>query len=302
MMLNGCAPILGIIAGLAVLKSSFRVCGNASLYVPLRGTLACARAHSSVVTWNALSSFPPLRRVSETWLVAGASVHRLTPFTQLQLSHYLHMTCCIALAVAQLPGPMSVLPVHVERETNCQSLTFASHRPCAAVRAHVYGAEETVHGSSVDGVCVPCINYRRYTSKQVQACSLHLPQRPWVACLEKYTADELFCMERTRRASHATPNALVYTALACCTSSIGANVPIQSRCGASPETPGAKSQNGQIAGCGAQLRCTGPLPCQFRQSLPAAWVVTRKTEASVRVSPQSAGMEHPGRSCLTIAP
>jgi hypothetical protein len=190
------------------------------------------------------------------------------------------MTCCIALAVAQLPGPMSVLPVHVERETNCQSLTFASHRPCAAVRAHVYGAEETVHGSSVDGVCVPCINYRRYTSKQVQACSLHLPQRPWVACLEKYTADELFCMERTRRASHATPNALVYTALACCTSSIGANVPIQSRCGASPETPGAKSQNGQIAGCGAQLRCTGPLPCQFRQSLPAAWVVTHKTKCA----------------------
>jgi hypothetical protein len=35
--------------------------------------------------------------------------------------------------------------------------------------------------------------------------------------------------------------------------------------------------------------------------LPAAWVVTHKTLASVRVSPQSVGMEHPGRSCLTIA-
>jgi hypothetical protein len=31
---------------------------------------------------------------------------------------------------------------------------------------------------------------------------------------------------------------------------LGANVPIQSRCGASPATPGAKSQNGQVAGCG----------------------------------------------------
>jgi hypothetical protein len=34
------------------------------------------------------------------------------------------------------------------------------------------------------------------------------------------------------------------------------------------------------------------IPSQFRQSLPAARVVTHKTEASVRVSPQSAGMEH----------
>jgi hypothetical protein len=32
----------------------------------------------------------------------------------------------------------------------------------------------------------------------------------------------------------------------------------------------------------------------------AAWVVTRKTEASVRVSPQSVGMKQPGRSCLTM--
>jgi hypothetical protein len=59
---------------------------------------------------------------------------------------------------------------------------------------------------------------------------------------------------------------------------------------------------GQVAGCGAQLRSTARLPSQFRQSLPAARVVTHKTEASVRVSPQSAGMEHPGRSCLTLAP
>jgi hypothetical protein len=109
-------------------------------------------------------------------------------------------------------------------------------------------------------------------------------------------------MERTRWDSHATPNVRPYIPRVSMLHELGANVPIQSRCGASPATPGAKSQNGQIAGCGAQLRCTGPLSCQFRQSLPAAWVVTHKTEASVRVSPQSVGMEHPGRSCLTIAP
>ena len=49
---------------------------------------------------------------------------------------------------------------------------------------------------------------------------------------------------------------------------------------------------GQVAGCGAQLRSTARLPSQFRQSLPAVRVVTHKTEASVRVSPQSVGMEH----------
>ena len=49
---------------------------------------------------------------------------------------------------------------------------------------------------------------------------------------------------------------------------------------------------GQVAGCGAQLRSTALLPSQFRQSLPAARVVTHKTEASIRVSPQSVGMEH----------
>ena len=54
--------------------------------------------------------------------------------------------------------------------------------------------------------------------------------------------------------------------------------------------------------CGAQLRGTGLLPCQFTQSLSAALVVTRKTETSVRVSPQPVGTEHPGRSCLTIPP
>jgi hypothetical protein len=74
MVLMGCAPILGINRRAAVLNTlyaAFRVCSNASLYVPLRGPLACARAHSSVVTWDALSSFPPLRRVRETGLVAG---------------------------------------------------------------------------------------------------------------------------------------------------------------------------------------------------------------------------------------
>jgi hypothetical protein len=40
----------------------------------------------------------------------------------------------------------------------------------------------------------------------------------------------------------------------------------------------------------------------FTQSLPDAWVVTRKTEARVRVSPCSVGTKHPGRSCLTIPP
>jgi hypothetical protein len=59
---------------------------------------------------------------------------------------------------------------------------------------------------------------------------------------------------------------------------------------------------GQVAGCGAQLRSTARFPSQFRQSMPAARVVTYKTEARVRVSAQSVGMEHPGRGCLTISP
>jgi hypothetical protein len=72
MVLMGCAPILGINrrAYRCIKYDVFWVCSNASLYVPLRGPLACARAHSSVVTWDALSSFPALRRVSETGLVA----------------------------------------------------------------------------------------------------------------------------------------------------------------------------------------------------------------------------------------
>jgi hypothetical protein len=49
-------------------------------------------------------------------------------------------------------------------------------------------------------------------------------------------------------------------------------------------------------------RSTARLPSHFRQSLPAVRVVTHKIEASVRVSPQSVGMEHPGRGCLTISP
>ena len=60
------------------------------------------------------------------------------------------------------------------------------------------------------------------------------------------------------------------------------------------QLPDGKSHHGHacsgVAGCGAQLRSTAP--SQFRQSLPAVRVVTHKTEASVRVSPQSVGMEH----------
>jgi hypothetical protein len=60
---------------------------------------------------------------------------------------------------------------------------------------------------------------------------------------------------------------------------------------------GMRMHAGQVAGCGAQLRSTARLPSQFRQSLPALRVVTHKIEASkatasVRVSPQSVGMEH----------
>ena len=87
---------------------------------------------------------------------------------------------------------------------------------------------------------------------------------------------------------------------------LGVNDPIQSRCGASSSSrqlPDGKSHHGHacsgVAGCGAQLRSTARLPSQFRQSLPAVRVVTHKTEASVRVSPQSVGME---RGCLTISP
>jgi hypothetical protein len=67
---------------------------------------------------------------------------------------------------------------------------------------------------------------------------------------------------------------------------------------------GEKSHHGQVAGGEARLmqRHWSPSVTRFRQSLPAAWVVTHKTKASVCVSPQSVGMEHPGRSCLTIPP
>jgi len=106
-------------------------------------------------------------------------------------------------------------------------------------------------------------------------------------------------VEWHRCSPHATDCAFRYSVRAYMLHELGANDPIQSRCGASSSSrqlPDGKSHHGHacsgVAGCGAQLRSTARLPSQFRQSLPAVRVVTHKTEASVRVSPQSVGMEH----------
>jgi hypothetical protein len=164
-------------------------------------------------------------------------------------------------AVAQLPDPMSVLqvPVHVER----RKLSVLDFRQavCCGARATCI-AEDTVHGSSVDGVCVPLDRYLQ-TSKHLQV-QYHKAQ-----AREKYTADEWpvtgYCMERTRWASHATctVHARIYLYRVSMLHELGANVSIQSRCGASPANPRREMDridHGQVAGCGAQLKDTGPFP------------------------------------------
>jgi hypothetical protein len=88
---------------------------------------------------------------------------------------------------------------------------------------------------------------------------------------------------------------------------LDANDPKQSRFGATctVNSPMGKSNRGSfLAAERSSIRATG----WFLNSQdstgshhPAAWVVTRKTKARVRVSPQ-VGMEHPGRSCLTVPP
>jgi hypothetical protein len=83
---------------------------------------------------------------------------------------------------------------------------------------------------------------------------------------------------------------------------LGVNDPIQSRRGASstprqlPDGTGKSHHGHACSGAGCWLRST------TQNCMPAVRVVTHKTEASVRVSPQSVGMEHPGRGCLTISP
>ena len=111
-------------------------------------------------------------------------------------------------------------------------------------------------------------------------------------------------MERHRPLlpTRATDCAFRYTVRACYTSWVQ-TIPYRAAAVRPRQLPDGKSHHGHacsgVAGCGAQLRSTARLPSQFRQSLPAVRVVTHKTEASVRVSPQSVGME---RGCLTISP
>jgi hypothetical protein len=73
---------------------------------------------------------------------------------------------------------------------------------------------------------------------------------------------------------------------------LGANVPIQSRCGASSLLSNSPTGNRITGRLLAEEHSTGAL-APFRdslgmQSMPAAWVVqvTRKAETMVRVSPQ----------------
>jgi hypothetical protein len=169
-------------------------------------------------------------------------------------------------AVAQLSGPMSVLPVRTRRETQTVSPGFSPATGRVLRCARTCMAEDTVSFDTVSFV-----HRGRVVIAWNAPAGLHTLHRT-----RPYIPREHAARARCKR-SHTKP-------LRC--------VPGNSR-----------GKIAKRAGCWLRrLRCTGPLPCQFRQSLPAAWVVTRKTEASVRVSPQSTGMEHPGRSCLTIAP
>jgi hypothetical protein len=133
-------------------------------------------------------------------------------------------------AVAQLPDPMSVLqvPVHVERR-KLSVLDFRQPQAvCCGARATCM-AEDTVHGSSVDGVSVPLARQDLQTSK-------HLPQR--LKLVSRNTLrTSCYCMERTRWASHATHAVHARIYRVSMLHELGANVPIQSRCGASPATP-----------------------------------------------------------------
>jgi hypothetical protein len=68
--------------------------------VPLLGPLARAHAHSSVVMWDALSSLPPQRRVSDLARCGLASVHRLPcPRGYSSGIAFDHVACCIALGL-----------------------------------------------------------------------------------------------------------------------------------------------------------------------------------------------------------
>ena len=134
----------------------------------------------------------------------------------------------------------------------------------------------------------------KYLPVSARACAHH------AACLEKRTSDEL--LRETpplqglacRPYMHAPDNAITYTAcmsmLQDKATSVGANDPILSRRCVPDESLG-KSRAGRL------LAACSQAPVPFRDSsgsyFPAVWVVSRKTEARVRGSPQSGKMEHP---------
>jgi hypothetical protein len=87
-----------------------------------------------------------------------------------------------------------------ETQTVSPGLSPATGRACAACGARATCiAEDTVHGSSVDGVCVPLDRYLQ-TSKHLQ---VHVPQR--LKLVRNTPRTSCYCMDRTRWASHATP-------------------------------------------------------------------------------------------------
>ena len=116
--------------------------------------------------------------------------------------------------------------LYTSRDANCQSWTFASHRPCAAVRAQRVWRRIRCTGQAWMEFVFPWIDTSQKVSTTTKA----------QVRLEKYTADELLLhgthpLGFTRYTVHAR----IYRVSML--HELGANVPIQSRCGASPATP-----------------------------------------------------------------
>ena len=158
-------------------------------------------------------------------------------------------------AVAQLPDPMSVLqvPVHVERR-KLSVLDFRQPQAvCCGARATCM-AEDTVHGSSVDGVCVPLVDTSIPKSKHYHKGSSSFLEIHRGRVVIAWNAPAGLHTLHSARSYRYIPRE--HAARARCKRSH--TEPLRCVPGNSPT--GNRLHHGQVAGCGAQLKDTGPFP------------------------------------------